>query len=85
MRWRKWQGKVGGDFPLESSCDNSVGEKGKRRERKIKKNKKRKKRKERGRKRRMGNSTFSLDFTEIRLPVFVGVIGKVYLCDKSSA
>ena len=35
-----WQGKVRGNFPLESSWDNSVGEKGKRRERKKKEKKK---------------------------------------------
>ena len=31
-----WQGKVGGDFPLESSWNNSVGGEGKRRERERK-------------------------------------------------
>ena len=35
-----WQGKVGENFPLESSWKNSVGEKGKMRERKEKKEKK---------------------------------------------
>ena len=73
-----WQGKVRGNFPLESSWDNSVGEKGKRRERKKKEKKKRKKRGVR-------SSTFSLGFTEIEPSVFVEVRGKVQLCDESFA
>ena len=37
-----WQGKVGRNFPLESSWDNLVGEKGKMRERKRKRRKEKK-------------------------------------------
>ena len=71
-----WQGKVGGNFPLESSWDNLEGEKGKRRERK-RKGKKKRKRKKRG----VRSSTFSLGFTKIELSVFVGTRGKVQLRD----
>ena len=41
-----WQRKVGEDFPLESSWNNSVGEKGKMREIKIKKRKERRREEE---------------------------------------
>ena len=40
-----WQGKVGEDFPLESSWDNSAQRRGKRRERKKKEWKRKKKEK----------------------------------------
>ena len=66
-----WQG---GDFPLESSWVNSVGEKGKMRERKRKK-----------KKRGVRSSTFSLRFTEIGPSAFVGAKGKVHLRDESFA
>ena len=54
---------------------NSVG-RGKMREKK-----KKKKRRKRG----VRSSTFSLDFTEIGPSVFIGVRGKVRLCDESFA
>ena len=74
-----WQGKVGGNFPLESSWDNLVGEKGKRRE--IKRKEKKRKRKKRG----VRRSTFSIGFTKIGLSVFIGTRGKVQLQDESFA
>ena len=40
---------------------------------------------EQKRKRGVRSSTFSLRFTEIGSSVFVGVRGKVYLCDESFA
>ena len=84
-----WQGKVGGDFPLESSWNNLVERERKRKKRKEKerkeKKRKRKKRKERRKKRRVRSSTLSLGFTEIGPSVFVGARGKVHLRDESFA
>ena len=69
-----WQG---GDFPLESSWDNSV-------ERRKNEGKKEKKEKEREKKKRGVRSfTFSLGFTEITSSVFVGARSKVRLGDES--
>ena len=69
-----WQGKVGGDLPLESRGSNPV-------ERRKKEGKRKRKKKKRG----MRSSTFSLGFTEIGLSVFVGARGKVHPRDESFA
>ena len=70
--------KVKENFPLELSGSNLVGEK--ENEGKKKKEMKRKN-KESG----VRSSTLSLRFTEIEPSVFVGVRGKVHLCDESFA
>ena len=74
-----WQGKVGGNFPLESSGTIRWGEG------KNEGKKKRKKRKERRKKRGVRSSTFSLGFIDIEQSIFIEARGNVHLCDKSFA
>ena len=68
-----------GNFPLESSWNNSVG--GEEKMREIER--KRKKIKEIRRKRGVRSFTFSLGFTEIGPSIFVEARGKIHPYDES--